>query len=107
MAKVKSRRPGPYVQQPNGVEMSEALRRQSDIQIGQLIQEVRGVVSTLTNMQAGMTDMQSDIKALQAYMNTNKGFASGFSKGFQFAALLGAGSLGAALVKAFDFMAGK
>ena len=83
MAKVKSRRPGPYVQQHNGVEMSEELRRQSDIQMGQLIQEVKGIGATLTTMQTGMATMQTDIKALQAHMHTSKGYFSGLSFGLR------------------------
>ena len=56
--------------------MSEELRRQSDIQMGQLIQEVKQIGATL-----GI--MQTDIKALQAHMHTNKGYFSGLSFGLR------------------------
>ena len=76
--------------------MSEELRRQSDIQMGQLIQEVKGIGATLTTMQTGMATMQTDIKALQAHMHTNKGYFSGLRNGVQVTLLIVAGGVGAA-----------
>ena len=73
--------------------MSEELRRQSDLQMGQLIQEVKNIGQT-------MTTIQSDIKALQAYMHTNKGFFSGLRIGLRSGVHLGllviVGGIGAA-----------
>ena len=69
--------------------MSEELRRQSDIQMGQLIQEVKQIGATL-----GI--MQTDIKALQAHMHTNKGYFSGLRNGVQVTLLVVAGGIGAA-----------
>ena len=87
-------RPGPYgKQRENGEAMSEELRRQSDLQMGQLIQEVKNIGQT-------MITIQSDIKALQAYMNTNKGYFSGLRigirSGIQLGLLMIAGVVGAA-----------
>lgn len=83
-------RPGPYgKQRENGEAMSEELRRQSDLQMGQLIQEVKNIGQT-------MTTIQSDIKALQAYMHTNKGYFSGLRSGIQMGLLVIAGGIGAA-----------
>lgn len=83
-------RPGPYgKQRENGEAMSEELRRQSDLQMGQLIQEVKNIGITLTTM-------QTDIKTLQAYMNTNKGYFSGLRNGIQVGLLVVAGAIGAA-----------
>ena len=89
MTKYKSR-PGPYgKQRENGEAMSEELRRQSDLQMGQLIQEVKNIGITLTTMQI-------DIKGLQEYMHTNKGYFSGLRSGIQLGLLVIAGVVGAA-----------
>ena len=87
-------RPGPYgKQRENGEAMSEELRRQSDLQMGQLIQEVKNIGITLTTM-------QTDIKTLQEYMHTNKGFFSGLRIGLRSGVHLGllviVGGIGAA-----------
>lgn len=82
-------RPGPYGKQRENGEMSEELRRQSDLQMGQLIQEVKNIGVTLTTMQV-------DIKTLQEYMNTNKGYFNGLRSGIQLGLLVIAGGIGAA-----------
>jgi hypothetical protein len=83
-------RPGPYgKQRENGEAMSEELRRQSDLQMGQLIQEVKNIGITLTTM-------QTDIKGLQEYMHTNKGYFSGLRSGVHLGLLVIAGGVGAA-----------